>query len=112
MLLQPAVPASEAVSAPVLELPGATISGKSVPDNQGANQSKRIPTVFAPFHAGVKFPIAGVQAPPGVTLSFSNVTLLLPNVTYEGIYQSGFLDFFELGQSARICFTNRYALLE
>lgn len=63
--------------------------------------------MFAPFHAGAKFSLQGRDTPPGTTLAFSNVTPLLPNATYAGIFDSGLMEFFDLGRSARVCFTNR-----
>lgn len=94
---------------PIIEFPGVALRGESVLDTLSTKQPKRIPTVYSPFHAGWKFRVDSRESPPGVTLNFSNVTLLLANVTYEEIYESGFMDFFDLGRSARFCFTNRYA---
>ena len=110
MHVQPLVPAADASRAPTIEFPGVMLQGESALDTLSASKPKRIPTVFAPFRAGTVFSLAGRQAPPGVTLAFSNMTLLLPNVTYEGIYQSGLMDFFDMGGGARFCFTNRYDL--
>lgn len=87
--------------------------GQSLPatDTPSGNvaQPRRIPTVFSPFHAGTIFKLSRREVPPGVTLNFQNMTLLLPNVTYDGIFVSGFMEYFELGRSARFCFTNRCA---
>ena len=109
MHVQDPVPASEATDVTTLDYPGVSIRARSVPElsADGSAQPRRIPTVFAPFHAGVKFALGARQAPPGVTLHISNVTLLLPNVTYSGVFESGFMDFFEMGRFARMCFTDR-----
>eukprot|EP00892_Ulva_mutabilis_P008873 jgi/Ulvmu1/6358/UM029_0066.1 len=107
----PLVPPSDTNSTPVIDFPGVALRGESVLDTLSTKQPKRIPTVYSPFHAGWKFIVAGKEVPPGVTLNFSNMTLLLANVTYEGIYSSGFMDFFNLGRSARFCFTNSMLVL-
>ena len=107
LCVQDAVPATEAAAAPLVEFPGVVLQGESVLATLGMRQPRRIPSVFAPFRARTILRVAGREAPPGATLNFSNMTLLLPNVTYDGIYNSGFMDFFELGRSARFCFTNR-----
>eukprot|EP00892_Ulva_mutabilis_P007870 jgi/Ulvmu1/5455/UM226_0003.1 len=106
------VPASAATRTPIVKFPGFALTGRSMGESAAGPQQHSIPTVFAPFHAGTIFQLAGRESPPGVTLNFSNMTLLLPNVTYEGIYQSGFLDFFDIGQRARFCFTNSVLVLK
>ena len=110
--MQPLVPASDATPTSTVEFPGVALRGESVLKTPplSVTQPKRIPTVFAPFRAGTVFTLAGRQAPPGVTLNFSNMTLLLPNATYKGIYKSGLMNFFDIGKHSRFCFTNRYDL--
>lgn len=108
--MQPLVPPSHAQVTPIIDLPGVVLQGESLLDTLSTEQPKRIPTVFAPFHAGWIFRTDSRDAPPGVTLQFSNMTLLLSNVTYEGIYESGLMEFFDLGTSAQVCFVNRFAL--
>lgn len=107
--LQAPIAAVDAATAPVA-FPGGTIRGESVLDTLSVSQPLRIPTVFAPFHAGTVFSLEARDVPPGTSLTFSNMTLLLPNVTYESIYESGFTDFFDMAGSARVCFTNRCAI--
>ena len=111
MHVQDPVPASVASDSVMVEFPGIQLSGTSTPElsADGPGLPARIPTVFAPFYAGTRFVLGDRQAPPGVTLHFANVTLLLPNVTYTGVFDSGFMDFFEMGRFARMCFSNRYA---
>lgn len=67
------------------------------------------PTVWAPFRGGWVFRTADHAAPPGTVLHFANITLVLPNATYADIYNSGFMDFLDLGERGHVCFTNRCA---
>lgn len=110
--MQAPVPPGDAAEMQLVEFRGVAVQGESVLDTLSVVQPRRIPTVFAPFHAGTKFSVQGRDTPPSTTLNFANMTLLLPNVTYEGIYEGGFLDFFDLRQSARISFTNRCSAAE
>nr|BAV58352.1 hypothetical protein [Ulva partita] len=103
---------AQARKTPIIEFPGVALRGESVLDTLSTKQPNRIPTVYSPFHAGWKFVVDSREAPPGVTLNFSNMTLLLANVTYDGIYESGFMEFFDLGRSARFCFTNSMLVLQ
>lgn len=108
VLLQPLMPPHQTKVTPMIGFPGVALRGESVLDTLSTKQPKRIPTVYSPFHAGWTFRVAPRESPPGVTLNFSNMTLMLANVTYDGIYDSGFMEFFDLGRSGRFCFTNRF----
>lgn len=101
------MPAPQAAPTPLITFPGTTLIGESVLDTLSTVRPRRIPTVFAPFHAGTKFRVEGRESPPRTTLTFSNMTLLMPDVAYTSSFQSGFMDYFDLGRSARICFMNR-----
>lgn len=103
--MQRTIPPSEATPTPLIPHPGITIHGTSYV--AGPDSERTLPTVFAPFHAGTVFRVEDPPTPQGTTLHFSNMTLLMPNVTFNGIYESGFLEFFDIGDTAIICFTNR-----
>ena len=109
--MQYPVPASEATVATTVSFRGVRLVGKSQLEASadGGGLRKRIPTVFSPFHGGTKFNISDHPSSPGVAIHFTNVTLLLPNSTFAGIFDSGLMDFFEMGRFARFCFTDRYA---
>ena len=97
-----------------VQLPGAQIDGQSVMDRNGGEQPLRIPTVYAPFQSGTVFDFGPGQQTgnePGVALRLSNITLVLPNVTYSELSTSGFTNFFNLQDNARVCITNRHASL-
>jgi hypothetical protein len=70
-------------------------------------QPKRIPTIFAPFYSGFKFRLAGRESPPGTTLFFTNFTILVANGTYENLFTSGMMEYFDFGTAARLCVANR-----
>ena len=106
--LQQMIPAAEASLAPEIQFPGRQLKGRSVLDTLADRQPKRIPTIFAPFYSGFKFRLVERETPPGTTLHFSNMTLMLPNATYENLASSGMMEYFDFGQSARTCITNRY----
>ena len=105
--VQQLVPAALATLAPVIQFPGRQLTGKSVIDSLSDKQPKRIPTVFNPFYSGFKFRLVARESPPGTTLHFSNMTLMVQNATYDSLATSGVMDFFEFGDSARVCITNR-----
>jgi hypothetical protein len=107
--LQPAIPASQAKDLPPIFWPGREVKGRSVPASDSGMQPKRIPTIFAPFHSGYKFSLAGRESPPGSVLLFSNMTLLMANATYSSFNTSGIMEYFDLGTNARFCFINRSA---
>ena len=106
------MPACDATVTAAVWHPGVRMVGQSLIMMEacadGGGLRKRIPTVLAPFHAGTKFTLSDHPSNPGVSLHFTNVTLLLPNTTFAGIFESGFMDFFEMGHSSRLCFTTRY----
>eukprot|EP00892_Ulva_mutabilis_P000789 jgi/Ulvmu1/10710/UM067_0036.1 len=104
------IPPSEATPTPLIPHPGVTIRGNSY--TAGPGSERTLPTVFAPFHAGTVFRLADNPTPQGTTLHFANMTLLMPNVTFAGVFDSGFLDFFDIGDTAIICFTNSILVLE
>ena len=91
----------------MIQFPGRQLKGRSVIETLSDEQPKRIPTVFAPFYSGYRFEMEGRETPPGTTLHLSNMTILVPNATYENLGTSGIMDYFEFGDSARFCITNR-----
>lgn len=100
-----------------LEFPGLQISGISIQDEADLSVL-RVPTVYAPFRSGTVFDF-GERPPdiddslPGVTLRFSNVTMMMENVTWQNFVngESGLEPFFRLRDNARFCLTNRCASL-
>lgn len=82
-LLQTPMAAADAVLMAHNEFPGRQLRGSSVLATTSEEQSKRIPTVFAPFYAGARFELAGRETPPGTTLHLSNITFMVANATYE-----------------------------
>ena len=101
-VLQAEVPASKSVVTEEVQHPGAEIMGKNT-NGQG------FPTVWAPFRSGWVFQTADSTAQPGTVLHFSYITLAMPDVTYGGIYASGFMDYVDLGDKGLVCITNRCA---
>lgn len=93
----------------MLKSPGPIAQGVSVVDTLDERQPRRIPTVLSFFHTGTKFRIEGSTSPPGASLYFSNVTVLVANASFAYLHSSGIMDFFELGKIARFCFMNRSA---
>lgn len=87
-----------------LQFPGANIKGAGA-------AADAFPTVWAPFHSGWVFRTADHPSPPGTVLHFANMTLVLPNATYAGVHESGFMDFLDLGERGHVCFTNRCAAI-
>eukprot|EP00892_Ulva_mutabilis_P010488 jgi/Ulvmu1/7811/UM004_0040.1 len=104
------VPAADGQLADELQWPGANIRGSGIPGH-APHGAPAFPTVWAPFRSGWVFQTAGHGAPPGTILHFANVTLVLPNATYAGVYDSGFLDFLRFGENSRVCFTNSALVL-
>lgn len=102
------VPAADAVLATKVQFPGLEIFGSSVDVRSTAiPRPLRIPTIFAPQYSGYKFEIQGVTEPPGATLHFSNMTIVMPDAKYSAMATSGFMEYFDLGERARVCVANR-----
>ena len=101
-MLQAEVPASKSVVTEEVQHPGAEIMGKNT-NGQG------FPTLWAPFRSGWVFRTADSTAKPGTVLHFSYITLAMPDVTYGGIYASGFMDYVDLGDKGLVCISNRCA---
>lgn len=102
------MPAAAATEIGPILFPGKLLKGSSTAqDTQHAPHVVRLPIVYAPFHAGIVFPVQGTASAPGATLHFSNVTFLVSNATYDALGASGAMDFFALGSYARVCFSNR-----
>jgi hypothetical protein len=110
IVLQVEVPPEKARVLGPVTFPGLQFTGTSVALDKNGKPKLRIPTVFSPFHNGVRFQVPQHSETPGTTLHFSNMTVALPNVTYEGLYDSGFMKFFDLGERAHLCFSNRCEL--
>lgn len=62
--------------------------------------------MYAPFHAGVSFPVMATEEAPGATLHLSHMTLFVGNATYADLGASGVMRYFALGSNARVCFSN------
>lgn len=108
--VQPEVPAEEAEEVQLVSFPGVEARGWSVGSGRGP-RAQRIPTVYAPFNSGYKFRIDDSDGETAV-VNLSNMTLLMPNSTYEGLGDSGLLAFFGLdgGQPQDlVCIQNRCA---
>lgn len=109
-LVQPEVPAEEAEEVQLVSFPGIEARGRSMGVGRGP-RAQRIPTVYAPFSSGYKFRIDDSDGETAV-VNLSNMTLLVPNATYDGLGDSGLLAFFGLdgGQPKDlVCVQNRYA---
>jgi hypothetical protein len=106
--MQEEIPANQARPTGQIRAAGPIIAqGHSVIDTVDDRQRKRIPTVLSFFHTGRRFVIASSASPPGVSLYFSNMTVLVANSTFTNLHSSGIMVFFELGRIAQFCFLNR-----
>jgi hypothetical protein len=79
------------------------------PRTLAEGQPKRIPAIFAPFYANTLFQLAARQTPPGTTLHFANMALLVANATFESLESSGVMDYFKFGTASRVCISDRCA---
>ena len=106
--MQPEVPAAEAQELTLVTFPGVEARGASMGGGVGP-RSRRVPSVYAPFHSGFKFRIDDSDSDTAI-VNLSNMTILIPNATYEGLGTSGFLDFFSLADGQEqdlVCVQNR-----
>eukprot|EP00892_Ulva_mutabilis_P003297 jgi/Ulvmu1/1339/UM011_0067.1 len=109
----PEVPAWQAVELTEVPFPGVEARGGSRGGGIGP-RSRRIPTVYAPFHSGFRFRIDDDDGKTAI-VNLSNMTILVPNATYEGLGSSGLLDFFSLGDGQPndlVCVQNSIFVLE
>lgn len=109
--VQKEVPPEQSQVLGPIQFPGTQMDGQSVVQTEGTEQPLRIPTIYAPFQSGTVFDFGpNVRGEgPGVALHLSNITLVLPNVTFSGLHTSGFTNFFKFRENARVCITNRHA---
>lgn len=90
----------------VVDFPGTEARGSTTT----AAPARRIPTVYSPFNAGISATLVEPMDEETTVFNLSNMTFLVANSTYEGLGESGLLNFFGLqdGQeSDLLCVQNR-----
>lgn len=102
--VQTPISVEDAAGPIIAPAPSRIVSGRSNLGNGGL----RVPTIFAPEYAGYRFEVAGVDFPPGAILEMRNMTVVLPGVAFNELDASPLFEYFTMGQSARVCFMNRW----
>eukprot|EP00892_Ulva_mutabilis_P002183 jgi/Ulvmu1/11966/UM082_0045.1 len=87
----PEVPAEEAEVVDVVDFPGIEVRGTTV-----GRSGRRVATVYSPFHAGFRAALVAQMDAETTVFNLSNMTLLVANSTYQGLGESGLLNFFGL----------------
>lgn len=94
----------------VVDFPGIEARGATTT----AAPARRIPTVYSPFTAGFRATLVEPMDAETTVFNLSNMTFLVANSTYEGLGESGLLNFFGLQDGQEndlLCVQNRCRLL-
>lgn len=90
----------------VVDFPGIEARGATTT----AAPARRIPTVYSPFTAGFRATLVEPMDAETTVFNLSNMTFLVANSTYEGLGESGLLNFFGLQDGQEndlVCVQNR-----
>eukprot|EP00892_Ulva_mutabilis_P002185 jgi/Ulvmu1/11968/UM082_0047.1 len=87
----PEIPAEEADIVDIVDFPGTEARGTTL-----SGAGLRVPTVYSPFNAGIRATLVEQMDEETTVFNLSNMTFLVANSTYEGLGESGLLNFFGL----------------